>query len=153
MYYRLYADKYEIPSKIAFDPEHPSLGRIRADSITPPHSPVTIKRCISRVEKTPALANADLFADILCNTSLKKGYISILRTYGPMAIVQMPIIQINTPSVPDGRYAIKNGAEDIYWYPGRPFSTLHFIFATKQEESRDYLQVNKHSPIIRVLNG
>ena len=83
MYYLLYADEYEMPSKVAIDPEEPSLGRIRADSVAPPHSPASIKRCISRVEKTPALALADLFADISCNTPLKEGHISFLLTDYP----------------------------------------------------------------------
>ena len=55
VYYLLYADGYEIPSKVANDPEEPSIGRIRADSITPPHSPTSIKLCISRVEKNQNL--------------------------------------------------------------------------------------------------
>ena len=84
MYYQLYADDYEIPSKVAIDPEEPSIGRIRADSVAPPHSPISIKRCISRVERNPALAwHADLFADTSCDTPLKEGHISILRTDGP----------------------------------------------------------------------
>jgi hypothetical protein len=78
VYYLLYADGYEKPSKVAFDPEEPSLGRIRADSVAPPHSPTSIKRCISRVEKTPALVASDLFADSSCDTPLKEGHISIL---------------------------------------------------------------------------
>ena len=65
MYYLLYADDCEVPSKVAFDPEEPSLGRIRADFVSPPHSPTSIKQCISRVEKTPAFAHADLFTDIM----------------------------------------------------------------------------------------
>jgi hypothetical protein len=120
VYYLLYADDYEMPSKVAIDPEEPSLGRIRADSVAPPHSPASIKRCISRVERTPALAHADLFADISCDTPLKEGHISILRTDGPglspnepMAIVQMPIVQVESPSIPDGKYVIKNRAADI----------------------------------------
>ena len=83
MYYQLYADDYEMASKVAIDQAKPSLGRIRADSIAPPHSPVSIKRRISRVESTPGLAHADLFADISCDSPLKEGHISILRTDGP----------------------------------------------------------------------
>ena len=96
VYYLLYADDYEMPSKVVIDPEKPSLGRIQADSVTPPHSPASIKRCISRVEKISALASADLFVDTSCDTPLKDGHISILRTDGPglspndpMAIVQV----------------------------------------------------------------
>ena len=81
----------------------------------------SIKRWISRVEGTPALAHANLFADISCDNlnPLKNGHISICRTdcpglsrNEPMAIVQMPI---RNPSIPDGKYHIKNWAADIYW--------------------------------------
>ena len=95
VYYLLYDDDGGMPSKVAIDPEEPFIGRIRADSVAPPHSPTSMKRCISRVERTPALARADLFADILCDTPLKEGHISILHTDGPglspnepMAIVE-----------------------------------------------------------------
>jgi hypothetical protein len=95
VYYMLYADGYEKPSRVAIYPEEPSLGRISADSVAPPHSPTSIKRCISRVEKNPALIYADIFADTACDTPLREGYISIHRTDGPglspsepMAIVQ-----------------------------------------------------------------
>ena len=110
-----------MPSKVAFDSEEPSLGRIRADSVAPPHSPATIKRCISRVERNPALAHANLFADISCVAPLKEGYILILGTDGPglspdepMAIVQTPIVQVGSP-IPNGRYAIKNRAAVFFW--------------------------------------
>ena len=129
MYYQLFADDYEIQSKVAFDLEEPSIGRIRADSIAPPHSPTSIKRCISRVEGRPALLHADLFADTSCDTPLTEGHISILRTDGPgqspeepMAIVQAEV-QVESPpkvevtSIPDGRYIIKNRASDFNWYP------------------------------------
>ena len=96
MYYLLYTDSYELPSKVAINSEEPYLGRIRADSIAPPHSLTSIKRRISRVEGIPALAHANLFADITCDTPLKEGRIPILRDgpglsrNEPMAIVQMP---------------------------------------------------------------
>ena len=154
MYYLLYANDYQIPSKVAFDPEEPPLGRIRADFVAPPHSPASIKRCISRVERTPALVHADLFADMSCDTPLKEGHISILRTDGPgvnpnepMAIVQMP----------DGKYVIKNQAEDIYWNAGdKPIKTVKFSSwptSLTHAKAFNYLQVNKpeHSPIIQVF--
>ena len=113
-----------MPSKVSFDPEQPSLGRIRGDSIAPPHTLASIKRRISRVEETPALANADFFADISNDSPLKEGYISILDTDGspglgkddPMAIVQTAIVQVESP-IPDGRYAIKNRAADVSLAP------------------------------------
>ena len=141
-----------MPSKVAFDPEEPSLGRIRADSVAPPHNPASIKRCISRVERTPALVHADLFADVLCDTPLKEDHISILHTDGPglspnepMAIVQMPI---ESPSIPDGKYVIKNRAAGIYWNTGNsPFTTVYFWATTLEpEKDNNYLhgQVKNH---------
>ena len=132
VYYQLFADDYEIQSKVAFDHEEPSIGRIRADSIAPPHSPTSIKRCISRVEGRPTLLHADLFADTSCDTPLTEGHISILRTDGPgqspdqpMAIVQADVqveiplpVEVPVSSIPDGRYIIKNRASDFYWGVG-----------------------------------
>ena len=146
-----------MPSKVAIDPEEPFVGRIRADSVAPPHSPASIKRCISRVEKTPALAHADLFADVLCDFPLKEGHISILHADGPgltpndpMAIVRKPI---EGPSIQNGKYAIKNRAADIYWNTGvSPFAMVHFWATTIEQVKKDvWSQVNNHSPIIQVF--
>jgi len=142
LYYLLYANDYEMESKVAIDPERPSLGRIRADSVPPPRNLASIKRCISRVERTPALAYADLFADTSSDTPLNESHISILRTDGPglspdepMAIVQIPIVQAEThsivqmenSSIADGKYAIKNRAMDVYWTAGlNPITTVYF---------------------------
>jgi hypothetical protein len=153
VYYLLYADGYEKPSKAAFDPEDPSLGRIRADSVAPPHSPTSIKRCISRVERNPALIYAELFPDTTCDTPLKEGHISILRTDGPglnpkdpMAIVHTDV-QMKTRSILDGKYVIKNRAENIYWSAEHsPITTVYF-YSTTMVLAKDssHTQVNEHS--------
>ena len=126
--------------------------------VAPPHSPASIKRCISRVEKTPALVHADLFANVLCDTPLKEGHISILHTDGPgltpnqpMAVVQMPI---EIPSIPDGKYFIRNRAADIYWHTSSPpYTTVYFCVATMEyvKSNKKWMQVNKHSLIIQVF--
>ena len=121
MYYQLYADDYEMASKVAIDQAKPSLGRIRADSIAPPHSPVSIKRRISRVESTPGLAHAALFADISCDSPLKEGHISILRTDGPGLSPNDPMVIVQRPPITVGKYR----AADIYWAAG--FSLIFFI--------------------------
>ena len=153
----LYADEYENPSKVAFDPKEPCLGRIRVDSVAPPHSPASIKRCISRVEETPELAHADLFADTSCYTPLKEGHISILSTDGPglgpdepMAIVQVPVARLESPSfkLPDGRYIIKNRAVDIYWNVILTPVNKVFFWPTPPNMNDSYLQVSEHSPIL-----
>ena len=152
MYYQLYADDYEIPSKVAVDQEEPSLGRIRADSIAPPHSPISIKLCISRVEEKPGLVNAAIFENTTCDTPLEEGQISIFRTDGPgwspnepMALVQMKI-----PSIPDGRYLIKNRGRDIYWCTGYdPIRTVYYFHTTMEKAGKEaYMQVNEHSSIV-----
>ena len=164
MYYLLYAGDCGVPSKVAFDPEEPSLGRIRADYVSPPHSHASFKQCISRVERNPALAHADIFADISCDAPLKGGYISILGTDGPglspdepMAvvqkpiveklivqhpIVQRPIVQVEGP-IPDGRYAIKNRAADFFWNRAgkNPIGVIHFYSGTAQAKNSISLQV------------
>jgi hypothetical protein len=96
VYYLLYANDCEKASKAAFDTKEPSLGRIRADAITPPHTPSSILRHISRVEANPALASSHLFSDISCDTTLTKGHVAIIHPEcpglspdKPMAIVQM----------------------------------------------------------------
>ena len=156
-----------MPSKVAIDPEEPSLGRIWVDSVAPPHSPASIKRCISRVERTPAFADAYLFADISCDIPLKEGHISNFHTDGPglspnepMAIVQM---SIESPLIPDGKYVIKNRAADIYWNmaggnprydPSGPADIVTvYLWSTRMEQAKksNYAQVNRHSPIIQVF--
>ena len=158
VYYQLYSDGYEMPSKLSNNPEEPSIGRIPADSIAPPHSPISIKLCISRVEGNPALAwHADLFPDTSCDSPLKDSHISFLRTDGPGLSPNEPIaiVQLKPPSIPDGRYLIKNRAARIYWSSGGdiPISTVYFWHTTKEWAEIStyyYLQVNEHSPIILV---
>ena len=151
VHYLLYADGYEMTSKVAIDPERPSLGRIRIDSVPPPHSPATIKRCISRVERTPELAYADLFADISSDTPLKEDYISIL-TDGPGMSPNEPmaIVQVESPTILDGKYCIKNRAGNFYWSWGdRPLKELYFRFTQiRIAKHYNYTKVNEHSPII-----
>ena len=164
MYYQLFADDYEIQSKVAFDLEEPSVGRIRADFIAPPHTPISIKRCISRVEERPALLHADLFADTSCDTPLTEGHISILHTDGPgqspeepMAIVQAEV-QVESPpkvevtSIPDGRYIIKNRAADIYWVADSN-GKVYFWKSTLNAEQYESCQVEffNYSSVQRII--
>jgi hypothetical protein len=146
-----------MPSKAAIDPEEPSLGRIRADSIAPPHGPTSIKRCISRVERTPGLAHADLFADTSCITPLKGGQISFLRADAPGLSQNEPMAIVLSPLIPGpgGTYVIKNRAADIFWNAGMsPITTVHFSFTTTESAKNTlHTQVNEHSRIIQVFRG
>ena len=147
VYYLLYADNYEVRSLIAFDPEEPSLGRIRIDSVPPPHSAVTIKRFISRVERTPAIAYAQLFADLSCNTPLNEDHISFLRTDCPGLSRMNPMAIVQNLSIPDGRYVVKNRTADIYWNAGyNPIKNVVRIWRSSIEGAKEcnFAQVNEH---------
>ena len=148
VYYLLYADNYEVPSKMAFDPEEPSLGRIRIDSVPPPHNAVTIKRCISRVERTPAIAYAQLFADLSCNTPLTEDYMSFLRTDCPglSPMNPMAIVQVQNLSIPDGRYLVKNRTVDIFWSAGHnPINNVYmWRGAIETAKESNFALVNEH---------
>jgi hypothetical protein len=147
VYYVLYADDYALPSKVAFDPEESFLGRIRVDSVPPPHTPTSIKRCILRVEKNPKLAyrNTNLFVDTSCETPLDDGHIS-LRTDGPGLSPDEPMAIVLNPPIPgpDGRYLIKNRAADIYWSAEQnPKKTVYFYSTTSEHaKMRSFFQVN-----------
>ena len=159
MYYQLYANDYEIQSKVAFDLEEPSIGRIRADCVSPPHSPASIKRCISRVEGRPALLHADLFADTSCDTPLTEGHISILSTDGPgqspdepMAIVQAEV-QAEVKSIPDGRYLIKSRAADFYWGADN-LGKVYFCKVTLEDAKQNQwfqVEISNHSSVQRII--
>ena len=146
-----------MPSKVAVDPELPSLGRIRVDSVAPPRSLTSIKRCISRVERNPVLAYADLFANRSSSTPLQETHISILRIDGPGRSPNEPlaIVEVKIPSIPDGKYVIKNRAADIYWStPYNPIKTVHFTpTSMKDAKKYEYTQVNNHPLIIHVFKG
>ena len=145
MYYLLYVDDCELPSKVAIDPEEPSLGRIRTDSVAPPHSPASIKRCISRAEKTPALAHADLFANMLCDTPLKEDHISFLRIDCPGLSPNEPMAIVQSPPIQDGKYVIKNRALEKYWTAGyNPIKTVYFWSLTDDPNNT---QVSKYQVI------
>ena len=163
VYYLLYADDYEMPSKVGIDPGQPSLGRIRTDSVSPPRSLTSIKRCISKVEGIPSLVYADLYADTSCDTPLNEGHISTLRTDGPGLSPNDPmaIVQVDYPSIsiPDGKYAIKNRAKDIYWSAGHnPIQSVYFCrtgysMVYVRTKNLQFMQVSNHFSNIQVFKG
>ena len=147
----LYGINHEMPSKVAFDPEEPSFGRIRANSVAPPHCPTSIKRCISKVEGDTGFAwHADLFEDTSCNTPLEEGHISILPTDGPGLSPNEPMVIVLRPPIPDGRYIIKNRASSIYWLAEDKclrnkvyfdFDTIEDAKARKSKQVKSILQL------------
>ncbi|KAJ7631554.1 hypothetical protein DFH06DRAFT_1303635 [Mycena polygramma] len=70
LYYQLYHPTGQDSSKLCFDPEEPSLGRLERVRIAPPICPESIKRCIAEVEASPSYANAGLYLDISSEAAL-----------------------------------------------------------------------------------
>jgi hypothetical protein len=153
VYYFLYGDNCAMRSNVAIDPEEPFLGRIRADFVAPPHSPITIKQCISREERTPFI-RADLFADVSCDTPLNLyDHIQILLADAPGLSPNNPmaiVVQVGSP-IPDGEYVIKNRAEDIYWTAH--CDRIRTLFWTTQAQAKvsRHAQVSERSPILQIL--
>lgn len=120
VYYQLYKNNGDIHSKASFDPEEPSLGRIRALHVAPPHTATSIKRCVAKNEQNPLLASGQLYANISGDTPVDDVHVSLFSVNGPgstpddpMALVQgseqlevLPAEQIIKPqeATPHGRY-------------------------------------------------
>jgi hypothetical protein len=157
VYYHLYVDDSEMPSKMAYDPEEPFLGRIRADFVAPPHNPASIRRCISRVERI-RLTHADLFADISCDIPLKESHILKFFKDGPGQSPNKPmaiVVQVGSSPILDGKYVIKNREEDIYWavrqFLWTPRKVYSWTTTMDQALAQDYVQVNEHSLLVQLF--
>jgi len=148
-----------MPSKVAFDEEEPSLGRIRVDNVAPPHGPTSIKRCISRVEGNPAFTLSDLFADTSSDTPLRGGHISLLGTDGPGLSPDEPMAFVQRPPIQNGKYVIKNRAADFCWGAADYRHTIKMVYfycttiESAKNTSNTHVQVKEHRPIIQVFNG
>jgi hypothetical protein len=65
----------------------------------------------------------------------------------------MAIVQVESPTIPDGKYLIRNrGGRDFYWiwkdFRG-PLKRVQFsITEFREAEKCGYTEVNEHSPII-----
>jgi hypothetical protein len=61
VYYRLYTEDESIPSANPIYSNDPSLGRISANVVTPPHTAINLKRCLLAVENVDASISTSLF--------------------------------------------------------------------------------------------
>ena len=68
-----------------------------------------------------------------------------------MVNVQKPDVQVESPSIQNGTYFIKNRKENIYWYANgwRSFQVVAQTTGANSTETK----VNEHSQIIQVLKG
>ncbi|KAJ7663295.1 hypothetical protein DFH06DRAFT_1042474 [Mycena polygramma] len=70
LYYQLYNQTGQDTSKLRFDQEDPSVGRLERFRVSPPLCPQSIKRCIAKVEGNFFYANAELYLDISAEEAL-----------------------------------------------------------------------------------
>ncbi|KAJ7469334.1 hypothetical protein B0H11DRAFT_2238394 [Mycena galericulata] len=83
LYYRLYSCGGETPSKTAFDPHDPALGRVDRNHVTPPHTASSIRRCIAKVEENPRYICGELYPDNANSTAIPDGlYVSLAAAQG-----------------------------------------------------------------------
>ena len=54
VYYRVYDENGEVTSKMSFDKDDTSLGRIETLSVPPPHTVASLKSCITKSEGVSA---------------------------------------------------------------------------------------------------
>ncbi|KAF7351636.1 hypothetical protein MSAN_01596200 [Mycena sanguinolenta] len=93
LYYRLFTDTGEDVSKVSFNLNEPSLGRVERNLISPPHSPPTIRRYIAKVEGRPIYTYSEFYQNISAQQALKDNIYLPLARVGltqedPIVLVQ-----------------------------------------------------------------
>jgi hypothetical protein len=105
IYYRVYKQHGAVLSKQPADPNIPSVGRISADSVPPPHTAESIMRCISKIEDLDSSKTSQLFIDISSEYPIGDRPVSILSSdrpgstpENPMAFVIEPVLASSLPA-------------------------------------------------------
>jgi hypothetical protein len=105
VYYRVYAEDGAIPSGNPVYTDDPSLGRILAKLVTPPHTAISVKRCLSHVENIDDKISTKLFVATSSQTPMDDtGRISILAYPGPGC----------TPNEPMALVAVSTGGRSLH---------------------------------------
>ena len=91
MFYRIYKDDGAVLSKQAANPNDPSVGRISVNSVPPPHTAVSIMRCISKTEQLDSSKPSQLFVNISSESPIGEGRVSILTSNRPGSTLEDPM--------------------------------------------------------------
>jgi hypothetical protein len=84
VYYRLYTEDESVPSVNPIYSNDPSLGCISANVITPPHTAISLKRCLLAVENIDASISTSLFVTASTKEPLAdNAKVSIVQFPGP----------------------------------------------------------------------
>jgi hypothetical protein len=97
LYYRVYTENGEMPSKYPINKKDPSLTRIRALSVAPPHTVASIKRCLCSIEKIGDYNGSKIFSDLSSEDPLEEGHIPLMAYEGPGATPEWPMVLVRPP--------------------------------------------------------
>lgn len=97
MYYRVYKASGAVRSKQPASSNDPSVGRISVDSVPPPHTAISVMRCISKIEQLSNPDESQLFVDISSEFPIGEGQFSILTSDRPGSTQEDPIVLVEAP--------------------------------------------------------
>lgn len=81
-----------VPCITAFDPSDPYLGRIDAKQVAPPHTALSLKRCLAKKECVENHASATLCLTILSRACEEDSHkIDLSKEFGPGANTSEPL--------------------------------------------------------------
>ncbi|KAJ7120206.1 hypothetical protein C8R44DRAFT_787778 [Mycena epipterygia] len=105
VYYHLFTQSGEDTSAVSFNPHEPALGRVEKIHISPPHSPMTIKRHIAKVEGKSIYAYvAQLYEDVSADTAIvDSSYLSLLQDDCVGSTADKPMVLVQ-PERREGLY-------------------------------------------------
>jgi len=97
IYYRVYTEEQAIPSANPVYIDDPYLGRILAELVTPPHTAISVKHCLSSFEKIDNNIPTSLYVTASSQTPLDDaGRVSILAYPGPGCTPNEPMALVVT---------------------------------------------------------
>jgi len=92
IFYRVFAEDGAIPSSNPVYSDDPSLGRIVAKLVTPPHTALNLKRCLSGIENIDVNIMTSLYISASSQTPMDdSGRVSILAYPGPGCTPSEPL--------------------------------------------------------------
>ena len=95
VYYRIYAEDGALPSKTAFSPGDPFVGRIKFGSVPPPRTAKNVKRSIAKEENIKDRERTSLFLTPYSQAPMDDAAkITILNGTGPGSTPQEPLVLV-----------------------------------------------------------
>lgn len=111
MYYRVYTENGEIPARHPLNSDDPSLTRIKALSVAPPHTVASIKRCLCAAERIGDFKGSKIFYDLTSESPMEAGAVPIMTIDGPGSSPETPMVLVRPPldQVIKARYSWNTG--------------------------------------------